>query len=127
VLIKTLVFSLILFNIVVAQTTPYIKFQVTPNSDLFIAYSPTTYTWVSDTGDTLYVTKINELGVIFNDTPDSYIELETDKRMEMGVGYALIYKRKISDPYIKTPYYTFFGFCPAYIQPISVQQPIEIK
>lgn len=119
-LIKTLLFSLLLFGVVIAQTTPYIKFQVTENSDMFVANDPNTYTFVGDNDDTLKVVKIN---IIDN----NFIQLQTDKRLEGNVGYALIYRRRLSDPYIKTPYYTFFGFCPGYIQTITVQQPIEIK
>ena len=119
-IIKILVFSLILFNISIAQIIPYIKFQVTQNSDLFVAYDPHTYTFIGDNNDTLKVVNIK----IIN---DNFIELQTNKRLEMNVGYALIYKRKSSDSFIKTPYYVFFGFCPGYIHAVNVQQPEEIK
>jgi len=110
----------VLSNVLYGQITPYIKFQVTSNSDLFIAHNPETYTFVGNNDDTIKVISINIID-------ERFIELITNKRLEMNIGYALIYKRKINDLYIKTPYYTFFGFCPAFIQKINVNQPTRIN
>ena len=116
-LIKTLVFSLFLLINISAQITPYVKFQLNHREDSLVVFNPNTFRFVSYTGDTIKVVKINRVNYDF-------IELQTEKRLEMNVSYALLYKRRSSDPIKKTVYYDFFGYCSSCFDSIKTE-PIE--
>jgi len=125
--IKILVFSLLFIGLIYSQTTPYIKFQITEDSDYLVAYDPQTYLFIGNNNDTLWVTQVNLVNI-----PNPYlnrpmIELQTNKRLEMGISYEVRFRRKFNELFYQTEPMLFYGFCPPCIDTITTEPPEKIN